>query len=51
MAPTIRLIDPGDARPFARWVTIKAQKPPICAPCKGGVIRLRLSPLLEKRLH
>jgi hypothetical protein len=51
MAPTIRLIDPGDARPSAGGVTIKAQKSPICAPCKGGIIRLRLSPLREKCLH
>jgi hypothetical protein len=51
MAPTIRLIDPGDARPSALRVTIKAQKTPICAPGKLGIIRLRLTPRREKCLN
>jgi len=51
MAPTIWLVDPGDAWPTALRVTIKAQKSPICAPGKGGIICLRLSPLREKRLQ
>jgi hypothetical protein len=51
MLATIRLVDPGDARPSALRVTVEAQKPPICAGGKGDVIRLRLSPLREKCLH
>jgi len=51
MLATIRLVDPGDTRPSAGGVTIKAQKLSICAPCKGGVIRLRLTPLREKCLY
>jgi hypothetical protein len=51
MLATIRLVDPGDTRPLAGGDGFKAHKAPICAPCKGGVIRLRLSPLREKRLN
>jgi hypothetical protein len=51
MLATIRLVDPGDTRPLAGGDSFEAHKSPICVPCKGGIICLRLSPLREKCLH